>query len=490
MPVGVIVTTATRSGPVNATVPASGRAFVAGLTERGRTDKAVRVRSMAEFGVEFGGSVSYGAVYDALRTYFEEGGTEAYVARAVGTSASKGTLTLQDKAGTPANTLKIDAISAGTWSTGVTIEAANGTTAGTYKLIVRYPQASGTDVETYDNLTTPADAVAALSVSKYVRASSLGSVTAPPGDQPKVLAATALSAGADDRATVTAPTVLACLDLFTADLGAGVVFIPGYPSSAVAAGLKAHAKANRRLYYTATAVGASVSDATAAAATLLAPDGEYGGLVYPHVRIPVAGSVTKLISPEAYVAAVRARAHLAEGPWQAPAGEVSAARFVLGPERELTRAEVNTLNDGQVIPVRTIAGSTRVYGYRSLSTDADNYALLVGRDVLNTVAVEAENRLEPYVFRTIDGKGQLLSNVAGTLVGLLDPMRAAGGLYERTAEDGSQIDPGYSVDVGDTVNTDAVLNANSIAAVVAMRVSPVGSLISVTIVKAGLTASV
>lgn len=93
------------------------------------------------------------------------------------------------------------------------------------------------------------------------------------------------------------------------------------------------------------------------------------------------------------------------------------------------------------------------------------------------------------MFETIDGKGQLLASVAGELVGLLDPMRAAGGLYERFV-DGQRVDPGYSVDVGDTVNTAAVLASNTIAAVVALRVSPVDTLIDLTIVKAGLTATV
>lgn len=480
---GVIVRTATRSGPVNALVPESGRYFVAGLTTRGRTDKAVRVRSLAEYEVELGGRPAFGFVYDDLRTYFEEGGTEAYVARVVGPAATLGTLSLVD--GSAAPTVAIDALGAGAWSTGVTVEVAAGTLAGR-KLIVRL----GEDRETFDNLETPAAFVDAVASSRYVRARDLGSATAAPGNLPAILAATALSAGSDDRAAITATTVTNALARFGPELGAGVVATPGYPSSSTAAALKAHAKAHRRLFLTSVAPGASVSDAKAAATALLAPDGEYGGLVYPHVRIPLTGGSTKLVSPEGYAAAMRARAHREVGPWRAPAGEVAVARFVLAPEVELTRAQGEELDEAHVSAIRTIAGSTRLYGWRSLSTDLSNYALLIGRDVLNTLAVEAELRLEPYVFRTIDGKGQLYAEVEAELIGLVDPMRAAGGLYERTAEDGSQLDPGYSVDTGPTVNTEAVINANKVAAVLAVRVSPVGALIDLTIVKAGLTASV
>lgn len=482
---GVIVRTATRSGPVNPSVPASGRYFVAGLFERGRTDQAVRVRSLAELEVAFGGRVGYGSAYDDLRTYFEEGGTEAYVMRVVGPAATKGTLTLKDTAAV--NTLRIDALGAGAWSTAVTVEVKAGTLADTYAIVVTY---AGEDVETYDNLTTPADAVSALAGSRYVRAADLGSITAAPGNKPATLAATVLSAGTDDRAAVTAAIVGASLDKFGPDLGAGAVALPGYAAGLVGAYLMAHAEANRRIALLATAQAASVSDALTVADSLISEDGEYGGLFYPWVRIPMGGGTTKLISPEGYVAAMRARAHRDVGPWRAPAGEVAAAKFVLAPEVELTRQQGETLDEGHVSAIRTIAGTTRLYGWRSLSTDADNYALLIGRDVLNTVAVEAEQRLERFVFRTIDGKGQLYAGVASELIGLVDPMRAAGGLFERTAEDGSQIDPGYSIDVGPTVNSDAVRNANKVAAVLALRVSPVGTLIDLTIVKAGLTATV
>ena len=477
---GVNIRTATRSGPVNPTVPASGRYFVAGQFDRGRTDVAQRVRSLAELEVLYGTRVTYGAAYDDLRTFFEEGGTEAYVIRVVGPAATTGTLTLNG-AGAVAS-VKVDAIGAGAWSTGVTIQVAAGTLASTIKVIVNGPLAD--DTETYDNLATSTAVEAALKSSRYVRGTDLG------GPIPIVLAATALSAGVDDRAAITASTMTAALAKFGRNLGAGAVAIPGYATATVGADLMAHAKTTERLAILAVAKGASDADyITAAAARVNATDGEFGGVFGPWVEVPLGGGATKLISPEGYVAAVRARSHLAEGPWAAPAGEPAIARFVVGVERELTRTQGDALDEGHVNAIRTIAGTTRLYGWRSLSSDLANYALLTGRDVLNTVAYAASERLERFVFKTIDGKGQLLASVAGELVGLLDPMRAAGGLYERVV-DGTVIDPGYSVDVGPTVNTTAVLNANTIAAVIALRVSPVGTLIDVTIVKAGLTATV
>lgn len=485
---GVIVRTATRSGPNNPTVPASGRYFVVGQFERGPVGVARRVRSLAELETTYGSRVAYGSAYDDLRMFFEEGGTEAYVSRVVGGDATEGTLVLVDRAATPADTIRIEALGAGAWSTGVTVAVEAGSLADTVKIKVDGPLEG--DEETYDNLATPAAIVNALESSRLVRAVDLGSATGAPGNLPALSEAEALAAGSDDRASITSADMVAGLDVFGAEYGAGAVAIPGYPASLVGSDLMAHATDYRRLAILATAQGASDNDYLTAADDLITGGGEYGGLFGPWVRIPMGGGATKLVSPEGYVAAMRARAHRTDGPWRAPAGEVAVARFVTGVERELTRAQGDALDEGQVNAIRRIAGTVRLYGWRSLSTDADNYALLTGRDVLNTVAYVAEERLERFVFRTIDGRGQLLASVAADLVGVLEPMRVAGGLFEARDAAGEVTDLGYSVDVGPTVNTAAVLNANKIAAVIALRVSPVGTLIDLTITKAGLSANV
>ncbi|KWW97400.1 hypothetical protein LI90_4372 (plasmid) [Carbonactinospora thermoautotrophica] len=483
---GVIVRTATRSGPSTGLAPESARYFVAGLTERGSTTEPVRVRSMAEYEQMLGARVPYGTLYDDLKTYFEEGGAEAYVARVVGPAATVGKLTLNDRAGTPAPTLDIEAASPGAWSADLSVEVANGTAAGTYKLLVYW---RGERVETWDNLTTPADAVTALAGSAWVRAKDKGSPSSPPDNQPAILARTPLSAGDDDRAAVTATHVTDALARFGPELGSGAVACPGYTSAQVGEAVIAHCKANRRIGLLATAQSATVQDALNAAAEITA-DGEHAGLFYPWITVPDGASGTRTISPEGYVAACRARAHTRVGPWRAPAGEIAQARYVLGPSVELTRAEGDQLDEGRVSAIRRIVGTTRLYGWRSLSADTANYGLLIGRDMLNYLAVEAERLLESFVFETIDGKGQMLGRVQSTLVGLLDPIRQAGGLYERIDDAGAVLDPGYSVDVGPAVNTVQSLAANEVRAVVAVRVSPVGTLIDLTITKAALTASV
>lgn len=481
---GVSIRTATRSGPGLSLVPEASAYFVAGLFDRGPVDRATRVRSLTELAATYGPDVAYSAAYTDLRVFFEEGGGLAYVTRVVGPAATSGSLTLVDRAGVPVNTLRVDAVSPGAWSAGVTVEVQNGTTADTFRLLVR----EGTDVETYDNLTSPADAVAALSTSRRVRAVDLGSPTAAPGNNPAVRAATALSAGADDRAAVTAAMVGDALARFGSELPRGVVALPGYAAGAVGAALIAHARTTNRLALLATPAGTSRADAAAAAASFAGTAGaEHAGIIWPHVRIP-AQRGTRLVSPEGYAAAARTRALVEAGPWRAPAGEVAVARYVSGVEAEVTRAQGDELDDQRVSVIRTIAGTTRLYGWRSLSTDEANYALLTARDTVNLVVGQLEAELEADVWRTIDGTGGSLGVIEGKAVGVLEPIARAGGLFARVdATSGDELDPGYSVAARTPL--DALANGR-ILLDVALRPSPVGTLIDVTVTKAALTAAV
>lgn len=479
---GVIIRTATRSGPVNPDVPETGRYYVPGLFTRGSVTTPKLVRSVAELILEFGDRPTYSAAWDDLKTYFEEGGTEAVVTRVVGPAATTGTVSLPNATATA--TLRVDAASPGAWSSGVKVAVIAGRNAGTVAIEVTL---GGQLVERSDNLTTPADAQAAFATSRYIKVTDLGTGSNPaPTAQP-----VALSAGVDDSAAVTAAMLTTALGRFGAEWGAGAVAVPGQAAATVSTALIAHAKATNRLALLAPAKGATEADVTTLSGQLASADGgENAGLFYPWITVPgPAAGTTITTSPEGYVAAARARAHREVGPWRAPGGEIAAARYVVDVERRITRAEGDRLDDAQVNAIRVIEGTVRLYGWRSLTTNVADFGFLTGRDVLNAVTVEAARRLEAYVFRPIDAKGFLLDSIAAELVGLVEPMRQAGGLYPRIT-DGTEVDPGYSVDVSEAINPAEQLNRNTIRAVLALRVSPVGALIDLTIVKAGMLAAV
>lgn len=485
---GVTITTATRSGPAASVAADSAAYFAVGLTERGPIDRAVECRSFGAFQETFGARPTFGNLWDDIRTYFEEDGARVYISRVVGPAAAVSSRTLNDRAVAPLPTLRIDAANPGAWGTSITVEVADGAAADTFTMIVRR---DGVEVARYADLTSPAEAAAAAVGSPYIRVTNLGSATAAPANNPAVTAATALAGGNDDRAAVTAVHVVAALDDFVPELGAGVVAAPGWPAASVADGLKAHAGANSRIALTSVAPGSTPAQAIAAAAAIVGENLEHIGLVYPAVRIPD-GGVIRTITPEGYVAAARVRAiRQLGGPWRAPGGEISQARFIVGTDTPIDRATGDQLDAAKVSAVRMIANTTRLYGWRSLSADLDNYALLTARDTLNVIEVVAAQQLEPFVFRPIDGRGQLLSQIEAALIGIVEPIRAAGGLYELVdPNDGTAIDPGYSVDVGDSVNPRASLQQNRIAAVIAARPSPTATLIELTVVRVAVSALV
>lgn len=473
---GVSVKTGARPGASTLERTPSATYFVAGQAERGSTVDPIEIRSMAEYAEKLGARVAYGTLYDDLEMFFAEGGSRAYVARVVGAAATTGLLNLQDRNGAPANTVRLTAKSAGAWSSTLTAQVADGVLANTFSVFLRL---NGDLVEQYLDQATPAAFVAEVNArSALVTATDLASATAAPNNNPKVIAATALSAGSDDRASIVAADYVAALARFGTGLGAGAVAVPGQSANAVHAGLITHAKDNRRVALLSPAVASSVASVKTTANGLRVTSGsEFAEIAYPWVKVPDGAGGTRTISPEGYIAGVRARAHREAGPWRAPAGEIAVARRVVGTEAELTQAQVDDLLTSRVNPIRTIAGTVRLYGWRSLSVDQVNFLVLTGRDTLNHIATLAEQRLERFVFAPIDGRGHLFAQIEAEITAILEPIRLAGGLFEASDGDGNVIDPGYTVDAHQGATE------NEVVVDIGIRISPTAELITVSIVK-------
>ena len=117
---GVIISTSVRTGPSTATVRESSQLFIVGLASRGPANTATLIQSIADFEDIFGGYRSDSYLHSSVETFFEEGGTQVFVARTVGASATIGTLSLQNSAS--ANVMTLSANGAGSWSATVGVE--------------------------------------------------------------------------------------------------------------------------------------------------------------------------------------------------------------------------------------------------------------------------------------------------------------------------------------------------------------------------------
>lgn len=485
---GVVVTTAVRTGPSTTNVAPASTFFVAGTAERGPTDEAKLVTSLAEFEVRYGGYTSSGTLHQQVQTFFEEGGARAYVGRVVGDSSDAASLTLAAVGG--GNAFTVTAANDGAWangaSGGLTVTTTDGTlTTSNFKLYLN-------DELVYQTgeLATAADFVSAINNSAvatvYITA-SVNTASATLGADTGL----ELSGGVDGSSPTDAQLVTG-LDLFETNLGAGAVAIPGSYSTDIWDGLLAHAVDKNRIallaFDPANTVSESVTDADDWIGTQT--DTEYAGFYYPSITMTGSAETSLTISPEGYVAAKRSIAHNSVGAWQAYAGLNSKASFVTGVATTVDKADGDTLDEGYINAIRVIQGSVRIYGARSASTDVTNFRYITARDMLNFIVTEAEKRLEDLVFSTIDGRRSVFGRVEARLIGLLEPLRYEGGLYEAFDVDGNQIDPGYSVLVTDALNPVTQLATGTVKAKVGVRVSSVADRIEVEIVKSNLTASV
>lgn len=492
MVVGVQLSTSTIPGAGAATRPSGSGYIVTGQTMRGDPNVPVLVESMQQYQQMFGGAVTYGFLYNDLSTFFGEGGTYAWVQRVVGTSATAGSISLND-GGSPAQpTLKLSAgcpsidpvtgnslgnvADPGSWSANLSVAVVASQIATQYKIEVYY---SGTLVETWGPFPDVPTAVARINAaSAYLVATNLNSTSAGATANPAVATAVALSAGNDERTTVTASTMSGALANIPSGIAEGeYAAIPGYDASLVGTALQAWAEANNCLVHLSPTQGLNQTTVSADAANYRGTAGsEKAGYFWPWVLIPNGSGGTTVVPPDGFVAGVRSRTVAASGPWQAPGGSYGVARYVIGLDPAsgaVTDTVGDALNDEHVNVIRPLKG-IRLYGWRSLSTDMVNYPLLTQADVLNNVAAELGTVEQQYAFATIDSLGQLGSEMANSAKGVLQPFITAGALWPGPlGSNGQPTDPGYLIDTGPDVNTPASIAADRYG--IAVYVRPAGS---------------
>lgn len=481
---GVVISTSVRTGPSAATVRESSQLFIVGLTERGPSDEPVLVESLAEFEDVFGGYQSYSYTHPTMETFFEEGGTRAYVARAVGASATVGELTLQDGGD---DVITLTANGAGDWSANVEVEVTH-PTGSTFKINLYY---DGVLKYTTGNVSSASQAVGRINLSavasRYVTASVDDATLIP-----DVLASTALSAGDDNRNAVSQATYEAQLELFNDALGAGAVVCAEDATDAMGQALIAHANTYSRIALLQGTENQTVASIKAKALTLQAEDhSEHAALYYPWVEIPTGTpGVTRMVPPVGYIAGKRAVAHNQTGPHLPAAGLLSVAKFVVGLKSDINKTVGDDLDENYVNALRLIQNTIRVYGARSLSSDTDNFRYITQQDVVNTIVTECYRSIEDVVFSSIDGRNTIFANIESRLISILSVMRNIGALYPAFDANGRQLDNGYIVKCDASLNPTSQLADGLVKAKVGVRVSSVGDRIEIDIVKSNLTSTV
>lgn len=471
----------TRGEPTN-----SGTWFVVDFAESGPEDEAVLVSSLDDFDDIYGGRVAYSMLYDALETFFAEGGAEAFVARQVGPAPVRASVSLNDRAGAPVPTLRIDALYVGDYANGadggLSVQVIDGTPADSFTIIVNQ---DGDEVERFADLLTPAAAVTALDASEYVRAVDLGSASVAPANNPAVIGATNLAGGTDDHTNATDAEFDAALALFTDDLGAGQLSAPGRGTTAVHLALIAHASSlNRTAYLDAPDLASKAALVALAGAVDHVAGSAYAGLFGTWLTIPgVAIGTTRAVPGSAYAAGVTNRVdRLAGTSGAAPAGEVSTAQFAIDVRSPgFTDADYEDLNDAGINMARSWRNrGVQLYGFRSVTNDPDWTQLTANRLRVSLTARLSAAAFR-FPFRTIDGRGHLLGEFAGEMTGICLEDWQAGALFGTTPEEA------FRVNVGAPINTPETAAAGEINAEVHGRFSQFAELVRLALIKVPVT---
>jgi len=483
---GVVINTAVRTGPNTPSTVEAAQAFFVGIADRGPTAAATLVKNIEEFALLYGPYSSSAYLQPTVETFFEEGGTQCYVARVTGTSAASSTLNIENA--TPATAIIITANGHGVWGDDLAVTVTAGTLSGTINISFTY---NGTKIGNTGNCATNLIAIGKINsdatLSKYVIASSgvgVDTIAA-------AVEATSLASGAAGSTPSNAQLVTG-LALFSDSFGTGAVACPESSHADVYTGLVDHANDFNRIAILHGGSSDSIATTKTLGQTMSAlDDAEHAALYYPWVYVPSAvAGVNNLTPPDGYVAAKRSAVVNTTGTHQPYAGLPSVAQWVNGVVTDVSKANGDLLDDERVNAIRVIANTVRIYGARSLSTDDSNYRFITSQDTVNDVVTQGYRTLEDILFHTIDGRNHSFANIEARLIAVLEGFRIKGALYEAFNTNGVRLDYGYTVKCDNSLNPVAQLATGLVKARIGVRVSSIGDKIEVNIIKSNLTTSV
>lgn len=342
---------------------------------------ATLVTSWNDYVSKFGtwNQVASNALPLAVYLFFANGGSQAYVSRAIGTGAVSATRAFTDRATTPDDTLRISALNQGAWGNNINISISNSLLADHFDLTVYF--GGNTDafvVERFTDLTMNAfvgDARYAPTVinasSNYIVAQDLDSSSVGAQQNPSVVSNQPLTTGANGSA-ITSIISYAAFDTVEQSL---VLNAAGFTDSVSVNAAIAYAESRDDVFV----VIDGVDDTPANQITLANSytSSSLAAVYYPRLVIPdptlglgAPSGATRIVGPGGAVTGLIASTDASRGVFKAPAGLTARLAGAVS-LRKLTNAELDLLNSNAaaVNAIRFISGSgIVVMGSRTLKT--------------------------------------------------------------------------------------------------------------------------
>lgn len=329
-------------------------AFI-GTYSRGSTS-AVFVDSFTKFTNLYG---QLDANYDlafGVFTYFGNGGAGCWITRVVHSDATTASLTLSDRAGSPAATLTVTAASPGAWGNQLYVAVVDTGVTGRFDFKVYY---NGTTdpycVENFQDVSmsvTDNRYIGALvnSQSNFVVVTDLKSATSAPNNTPSARVASAgnavLSGGADGSAPV-ANDYLAAAQTLDVVQGPLVLNVPGISSTSTLNQIITYCE-NRADAFLVIDCGVGRTPSQVMTDFVGATSSSYAAVYYPRVQIldPISNvpGTRRTVPVGGSIVGTMMRTDAQSGPFRAPAGTVTGIIPAIDVERQLTPSDLDSLN--------------------------------------------------------------------------------------------------------------------------------------------------
>ena len=339
------------SGVRTITGVATSIALFIGWAPRGLTDRAVRIASFPDYERAFGGLDRRTPLGHAVKQFFDNGGSDAYIVRLTGAGAGAASVAISD--------LTVNASSPGLWAGGYNIRITGrpAPDAARFKLEVLDTTNNSAVVESFENLSMDnADPRFTESVindrSNFITVSITGTGT-PADNGPAGITlgggadGTVIAPGTPDfHAALTSTSVFGLgsitdrIDIFN------LVCVPGETDPTTIQTLQAQCQIRRAFLLVDSPKDETVANMPAALTNLTNSDAPNSAIFYPWVRAPdplQQGALTNF-PPCGFVAGIFARTDSSRGVWKAPAGSEATLSGATGLAITMSDAENGQLN--------------------------------------------------------------------------------------------------------------------------------------------------
>ena len=365
------------SGVRTITGVATSIAVFAGWAPRGPIDRAIRLTSFPDYVRAYGGLNSRSLLGYAVRQFYDNGGSDAYVLRIADATAQTAACDIDD--------LHIEASSPGAWANAFSARLTRRPDDATrFRLEVIDPASNDAVLESFANLsmtaTDPRFAPAIVNGrSGFIDHLAAGSASTPAD---ATVALNDATNGVDG--TVLGPADATFQAALTTEFGVGgiadriellnIICVPGLTEPATIASLQLCARQRRAFLL----VDCDENDTVAAVAGTLAgktgADAPNSAFYFPWVLSPdpLQGGALRAFPPSGFVAGNFARTDASRGVWKAPAGTEASLTGATGLAIAMSDAENGQLNPHAINCLRTLpVFGNVVWGARTLHGDND-----------------------------------------------------------------------------------------------------------------------